>query len=1164
MGPEAVPYEGRTTAGTVREVVHDVTARVAREELPVVEGLARFGDATVVRRLGHRGGRRREPLGFGAGEATALVTGVVWLALDETVRQLGERAANGALRGARSLLRRVLRRQPEPATLPPLTPEQLVEVRQRVLEVAARRALERERAGTVADAVVARLAPGTPEAVPPAPRGESGGAANGGGAGGGPGEAVIVAATGHRTPPRVDERSMPSGTTLRFILLVVLIMVSSASMMMMTLGSGLSAGSSTSRTGSADGCTFAAGGDPSLIGGAIPQADTSAYRECLARYEPRGTSPWWVSEAWPVLMVVVAAVLVWAIPAWRARRGRVVPLEAVDGDGAVRGALRELATAAGLERVPRVVVDPAAASAGAVVFGSNRQPVVCLHGGLLVRARTDPEGFRAVLLHEFAHIRNGDVTLTYLTVALWRAFLGLVLLPYVALMLTLAVWMALFDLKVRAPLSPETMAGIDSFWPLLVRLLGLAAVLVLLVHLARADVLRSREVHADLTAVRWGAAPHHWAVHAAGPDAVAVPRGGVRQLRASFAELLRTHPRWDLRREALDDPAELFGVRALPMFLTGVAAPVINAQVWVYNGSRRIPLLDEASWAVTAALVAGVAGVALWRAVAHAVLTARREPSGVRAGLWLGAGMTTGELVAYQSGINTWLSGNPVMLLFPFAAGVAFSWWTAQCARLWTGARPGRIRPLLLLGSVAGAVVLTSWFAWWQGFGVTYAREGWPSVAEMRALLVHGLPPGQVAEQRGIVDGMSAVWIEMTDLNHWALSLTAVAALWLLPLAAWALRPAADGGTAPPQASLLPPLRRVLLPGLLGAALATLAVAVVMAYMHTWQPSPAGRGLLRLWIYLAWVLMLLLAAATAAAAAAAALTDRYRLLCAFIAAQTTVLAGFAGAFVLASLDGCVTPLNTLQSTCSLHPRASVLRGFHLIMGPIPVVAALAAAFAAAVVSVLHRGLTARRPRTALAPVPGRWQPARDHLLARRLCVGVLCAAALAVTATDLFNPAVSRSTVRDSAPGRDRTAVAPSPRTRALQVYSWEVYGGLRLERRFLAVNRGLGALVRNPHAIDESRTRAQCAQFRRFAHDAARYFPVPDPRSQSFWRRAQTYAVRGAAHCDRALDRARSHLPGSGHLLATALNEFTDAVESMGAMSVRNRTLVKRAGILE
>ncbi|GAB3949371.1 hypothetical protein GCM10028832_01480 [Streptomyces sparsus] len=180
METEAASYEEHTNTGTVREVVHDVVARVAQEEVPVMEGLARFSDATVVRRLGHRGGRRREPLGFGAGEVAALVTGVVWLALDQTVRLLGERAADRTLRGTRGLLRRVFRRNAEPARVPPLTPEQLAEVRQRVLEVAAQRGLERERAETVAEAVVVRLVLGTTEVVPPAAPGELGGTADGG------------------------------------------------------------------------------------------------------------------------------------------------------------------------------------------------------------------------------------------------------------------------------------------------------------------------------------------------------------------------------------------------------------------------------------------------------------------------------------------------------------------------------------------------------------------------------------------------------------------------------------------------------------------------------------------------------------------------------------------------------------------------------------------------------------------------------------------------------------------------------------------------------------------------------------------------------------------------------------------------------------------------
>src|SRR5437879_4790292 len=64
----------------VRDVVREVVAEIAPTELALVDGLAQFDDATAVRRLRPRGGRR-EPLGFGLGEILALVTPVVWLAL---------------------------------------------------------------------------------------------------------------------------------------------------------------------------------------------------------------------------------------------------------------------------------------------------------------------------------------------------------------------------------------------------------------------------------------------------------------------------------------------------------------------------------------------------------------------------------------------------------------------------------------------------------------------------------------------------------------------------------------------------------------------------------------------------------------------------------------------------------------------------------------------------------------------------------------------------------------------------------------------------------------------------------------------------------------------------------------------------------------------------
>ncbi|MDG9681223.1 hypothetical protein QC334_00480 [Streptomyces sp. DH18] len=153
----------------LRDLVRDVVTQVAPEELPLVAGLAGFDDATAVRRLRGRD-RRREPLGFGLGEVAALVTPVVWLALDQAVQRILGTWVDQAITGTGTTLRRLFRRPvSEPVTIPPLTPEQLALVRESVLTMAARRGLEPERATVIADAVVTRLVlveaetDGTPE-----------------------------------------------------------------------------------------------------------------------------------------------------------------------------------------------------------------------------------------------------------------------------------------------------------------------------------------------------------------------------------------------------------------------------------------------------------------------------------------------------------------------------------------------------------------------------------------------------------------------------------------------------------------------------------------------------------------------------------------------------------------------------------------------------------------------------------------------------------------------------------------------------------------------------------------------------------------------------------------------------------------------------------------
>ncbi|MFE0250515.1 hypothetical protein [Streptomyces sp. NPDC059010] len=141
----------------MRDIVRDVVADVAVDELPLVDGLFRFDDATVVRRLSGRG-RRREPLGFGWGEVMVLVTPVVWLTVDQAARRAADVIVEGSAQRTTAALRRVFRRRPAPVAVPPLTREQLAQVREQVLEAAGERGISERRAKEIADAVVARLA----------------------------------------------------------------------------------------------------------------------------------------------------------------------------------------------------------------------------------------------------------------------------------------------------------------------------------------------------------------------------------------------------------------------------------------------------------------------------------------------------------------------------------------------------------------------------------------------------------------------------------------------------------------------------------------------------------------------------------------------------------------------------------------------------------------------------------------------------------------------------------------------------------------------------------------------------------------------------------------------------------------------------------------------
>lgn len=143
-------------SASVADVVREIVAEEAPEELPVADRLCRLGDDRAVRRLGHRH-RGREPLGFGLGEVVPLVTPVLWIALDEAVRRGADDVADGLLAWALRLLRRVFRRPAPSRPVGPFTQGQLQFLRKRARELALEYGHERKDAEALAERLVARI-----------------------------------------------------------------------------------------------------------------------------------------------------------------------------------------------------------------------------------------------------------------------------------------------------------------------------------------------------------------------------------------------------------------------------------------------------------------------------------------------------------------------------------------------------------------------------------------------------------------------------------------------------------------------------------------------------------------------------------------------------------------------------------------------------------------------------------------------------------------------------------------------------------------------------------------------------------------------------------------------------------------------------------------------
>ncbi|MFI0168777.1 M48 family metalloprotease [Streptomyces sp. NPDC017095] len=925
-------------------------------------------------------------------------------------------------------------------------------------------------------------------------------------------------------PVPLDERVLVAGTTLRFVLLVLLLAAAGTSMVPAAVRHFLASSAKADKEAA---CWLAAGIDPgaSLNTSYVQYTrNASALRDCTARYSQDFTG---VSLGVGALALAAAVAVYWLLPVWRTRRSKVVPLDAMDVHGRLRPLLDELTAVAGLTRPPRFVVDPGARTAGAVAFGRRRRPTVCLDVGLVVTSDPRRDRFRAVVLHELAHLRNGDIGITYATVALWRVFLVLVLLPWAAVFLDILFFAGTADVRSR-------------FAPFNTHSLVLGGLLVGAVHLTRAGILRHREIHADLTAARWGASREIWEAPVArrsdawpGP----LPR---------WAELWHTHPSWALRRTSLTDPKALFALEALPLFLTGLAADIL---VW-HLGSLPYGVL-AAKAVLVAALVVGVAGVALWRAVLYAVRTGRPVPSGGLVGLWLGSGIVVGELTGPRAAGNLWLPRHPEALLILVAALVLVMTWTAQNAEWRIRALRARaLRPALLVGLAVPSLALASVLYWWYVQGEVLT-DGWPftTAGLLGSYGLPGLPPAHIGP---LLEAVAVVGVlPGTDASAGSLWWAGVL-LWAVPLLTTAGRPPVrrpewPAGAPPEPDALLgthpPGPGRHLAAGLAGGLVCWAGLAMALARLHTPDPSAVRMtGPFQL-THLMWPVFVICAAMALTAAVVAAVTDGAWLLAGLTAAGVTALLGAGAAYLLMRTDGCLGPLNTMTDTCRWWPNVVA---WPLVRTQLAYALALGT-LAAGLSAFAGHGVRALRRRAGRSGRNPAARPTAERPLSRVWRHG----ARLAAVAVVVAGAGVTVLTVQTSGPAARppelmlrQSTEAPSASTARDQGQAWAAVGGLDHINALVAAERAYtsayeaGANSASDAEFDAAmrELRTSCEELTRATKRAGAYFTVPDPAGQQLWSQLLGRNRELASACRKLATRpgaATARAAGTAHQYA-------------------------------
>ncbi len=291
-----------------------------------------------------------------------------------------------------------------------------------------------------------------------------------------------------------------------------------------------------------------------------------------------------------LLSVFTLAMLIYRTHPARIRRRRALKPLSSDQDGALHRKTRHLAQTVGVRPTPTVELGKGMRSQNGQAFGLRNRYAIRLDQGLRLLLRKSPSAFRAIFLHELAHLANHDVGRTYFAQALWTAVVVLTIVP-----LSIALGASFIQGFVSRLLNGTMdwqrffFTNIPTFSIIALQIGATVAIVAAI----RASLLRVREVYADWRAALWGAEA----------QMAGILRQSTRKEKSERrVRPWRLHPTAKERLAALRTPSMLFRVTPDLPFIAGLLLGILMSGLIAFELPAAIGIL-----AGLQALVAGLA-----------------------------------------------------------------------------------------------------------------------------------------------------------------------------------------------------------------------------------------------------------------------------------------------------------------------------------------------------------------------------------------------------------------------------------------------------------------------------------------------------------------------------------------------------------------------------